>query len=348
MSSSLNKRETILTALDLFSGCGGMTQGLRDAGFHVLGAVDNDALSVRTYHTNHPDTKIWHQDIRALDPSEMQESLGLDPGQLDLLAGCPPCQGFSSLRTRNGAVHIKDPRNDLTGEMLRFAKALKPRTVMMENVPGLWGEPEFMDFIREMTALGYVGQSQFLNAADYSVPQRRRRLVYLAGFGASVPFASSGEAPITVRDALGHLLQAGQSNDRLHDWPERRSPRISALIRRIPKDGGSRTDLPEAEQLACHRRCQGFRDVYGRMAWDRIAPTITSGCINPSKGRFLHPEENRAITLREAAILQGFSETYQFPEGGKGSIAALIGNALPPPFIAALSASIRRFLQDQG
>ena len=346
MSPSHKRTATNFTALDLFCGCGGLTQGLKDAGFQVLGAVDIDALSVRTYQANHPDTEVWHQDIRTLEPAVIQESLELELGQLDLLAGCPPCQGFSLLRTRNGAVHIEDSRNELTGELLRFAKTLKPKAIMMENVPGFWGKPEFLDFIREMTDLGYLGQSRILNAADYGVPQRRHRLVYLAGFGASIPFASSEGRKHTVREALGHLPPAGHSNDHLHDWPERRSPRINALIRRIPKNGGSRTDLPESEQLACHRRCQGFRDVYGRMAWDQVAPTITSGCSNPSKGRFLHPQENRAITLREAALLQGFSATYQFPAGGKGSIAALIGNALPPPFIAALAVCIQKFLQD--
>ncbi|MCL6560156.1 MAG: DNA cytosine methyltransferase, partial [Firmicutes bacterium] len=108
------------------------------------------------------------------------------------------------------------------------------------------------------------------------------------------------------------------------------------LIRRIPKNGGSRTDLPEEYRLACHKRCNGFKDVYGRMAWDDVAPTITGGCFNPSKGRFLHPEEDRAITMREAALLQGFPRRYKFPAtDNKSAVAWMIGNALPPPFIAA-------------
>jgi DNA (cytosine-5)-methyltransferase 1 len=108
------------------------------------------------------------------------------------------------------------------------------------------------------------------------------------------------------------------------------------LIRRIPKNGGSRSDLPEEDQLDCHKRCNGFKDVYGRMAWGEVSPTITSGCFNPSKGRFLHPEEDRAITMREAALLQGFPRRYKFPTtDNKSAIALMIGNALPPPFIAA-------------
>ena len=118
------------------------------------------------------------------------------------------------------------------------------------------------------------------------------------------------------------------------------------MIRRIPKDGGSRTDLPEEDQLDCHKRCNGFKDVYGRMAWSEVSPTITSGCFNPSKGRFLHPEEDRAITMREASLLQGFPRQYKFPAGsGKSAIAMMIGNALPPPFIAAHARRVLNSLQ---
>ena len=115
---------------------------------------------------------------------------------------------------------------------------------------------------------------------------------------------------------------------------ERRTDRIQKLIKRIPKDGGSRKDLGKKAQLACHKKCDGFKDIYGRMAWDKVSPTITSGCTNPSKGRFLHPDENRAITLREAAELQTFPKDYSFPlKVGKEQVASMIGNALPPEFI---------------
>ena len=118
------------------------------------------------------------------------------------------------------------------------------------------------------------------------------------------------------------------------------------FIQRIPQDGGSRTDLPLEDQLECHKRCNGFKDVYGRMAWRKVSPTITSGCFNPSKGRFLHPEENRAITMREAALLQGFPGDYKFPKAtSKSSLAMMIGNALPPPFIAAHAKVIHDTLQ---
>jgi DNA (cytosine-5)-methyltransferase 1 len=153
----------------------------------------------------------------------------------------------------------------------------------------------------------------------------------------------------TVRDAISFLPVAGQSGDRLHDTSEKRSEKIKRLISMIPKDGGSRTDLGEEYQLECHKRTTGFRDVYGRMAWDKPSPTITGGCNSPSKGRFLHPEEDRGITLREAALLQTFPKDYQFSlASGKQGVAVMIGNALPPKFIEFHAKKLIDHLNTQG
>lgn len=337
------------TAVDLFSGCGGLTVGLKRAGFKVLGAVDVDPLSIETYRANHKEVTVWEMDIRDLKPAEIKSKLGLRKGALDLLAGCPPCQGFSTMRTLNGAFTVDDPRNDLLLEFLRFVEVLRPRTVMMENVPGLAQDKRFEVFCARMEELGYLGDHRILNAAEYGVPQRRRRLIYLAGRRMKIPFAKRARKVKTVQNAIGNLPKAGESGDPVHDMPEKRTPRIMELIRRIPKNGGSRTGLPEEDQLGCHKRCNGFKDVYGRMAWRDVAPTITSGCFNPSKGRFLHPEEDRAITMREAALLQGFPRRYKFPTtDNKSAIALMIGNALPPPFITAHAGMIRNALQSKG
>ena len=334
------------TAVDLFSGCGGLTVGLKRAGFKVLGAVDFDPLSITTYEANHKDVAVWETDIRALEPAEVKSSLGLTKGDLDLLTGCPPCQGFSTMRTLNGAFVVNDPRNDLLREFLRFVEELRPRTVMLENVPGLAKDGRFVAFCKRMRKIGYLGDHRILDAAEYGVPQRRRRLIYLAGLRMEMAFAAPVRQIKTVRDAIGGLPKAGESDDPVHDIPEKRTPRIMELIRRIPRDGGSRTVLPEEDQLECHKRCDGFNDVYGRMSWGDVSPTITSGCFNPSKGRFLHPEEDRAITMREAALLQGFPRRYKFPTtDNKSAIALMIGNALPPPFITAHATSIRKTLQ---
>jgi len=324
------------SAVDLFCGCGGLTVGLKKAGFRVLGAVDIDPLSTLTYKANHRNVQLWNTDIRELEAQKLLETLGLKVGELDLLAGCPPCQGFSTMRTMNGAIKVDDYRNDLILEYERFAEALRPRALMLENVPGLAEDKRFMIFCETMAKLGYIGKYKVLNTADYGVPQRRRRLIYLAGLGIGIPFADKNRKRVTVKQTIGDLPKAGKSGDPLHDMLECRTQKVMEIIRCIPKDGGSRKDLPEELKLDCHKRCNGFNDVYGRMSWKDVAPTITSGCFNPSKGRFLHPEEDRAITMREASLLQGFPLKYKFPfVGSKISIALLIGNALPPPFICA-------------
>ncbi len=312
----------------------------------MIGAVDIDPLSIETYQANHEDVTVWEADIRDLEPAEIQTTLNLEPGELDLMAGCPPCQGFSTTRTLNGSLQIDDPRNDLLLEFLRFVDALRPKAVMIENVPGLAGDASFQVFCGRMQQAGYCGGQDVLNAAEYGVPQRRKRLIYVAGLQTQIPFAEPDQGTLTVKDAIGGLPKSGESGDPVHDLPERRTPRVMRLIQRIPQDGGSRTALPVEDQLECHKRCNGFKDVYGRMAWSDVSPTITSGCFNPSKGRFLHPEEHRAITMREAALLQGFPDDYKFPKAtSKSSLAMMIGNALPPPFIAAHAKIIRETLQ---
>ena len=326
------------TAIDLFSGCGGLTLGLKQAGFDVVGAVEIDALAVETYRANHPEVQVWHNDVKAVSPRAVMRALGIKKGELDLLAGCPPCQGFSRVRTRNGRRRPRDKRNDLLLEFVRFVEAMVPKAVMMENVPRLAGTRLFREFRSRLRKLGYEGGHRVLNAADYAVPQRRRRLIYLAGLGGGIAFAEPSAKRVTVRDAIAHLPKPGASGDPVHDFPENRTAKVAELIRSIPKDGGSRSDLGEERQLKCHRNCDGFKDIYGRMTWDEVAPTITGGCFNPSKGRFLHPTENRAITMREAALLQGFPRSYKFPNAGsKTAVAEMIGNALPPPFIARLA-----------
>ncbi len=345
---SEQKEDQRLTAIDVCCGCGGATLGLKQAGFNVQGAIDVDPLAVKTYQSNHPEVQVWQADIRSLKPEEIAAELGLDKRPLDLLAGCPPCQGFSTIRTLNGAVSVNDSRNGLLLEFYRFVESFMPRAVMMENVPHLAKEKTFLLFCRNMDKLGYLGNYQILNAAQYGVPQRRYRLIYLAGHKHFIPFASPKGKMKLVQDVIRSLPKAGRSGDPLHDMPENRSPKVSELICRIPKNGGSRSDLPQEFQLECHKRCNGFKDVYGRMAWDDVAPTITSGCFNPSKGRFLHPEENRAITMREAALLQGFPKGYKFATSSKCGVASLIGNAFPPPFIAAHAMNVRKVIEGES
>jgi DNA (cytosine-5)-methyltransferase 1 len=266
---------------------------------------------------------------------------------LDLLAGCPPCQGFSRLRTKNQQTFVKDDRNNLVADFVRFVKVMKPKTIMLENVPALAKDGRFTRMRNQLDAFGYEVVTHILDAADYGVPQRRKRLIMLASRVHKPEMAARLGNRVTVRQALKHVGAPSTTKDKLHAMPEKRSQAIRELIALIPKDGGSRTDLDEDRQLDCHKRSDGFKDVYGRMAWDEVSPTITSGCHNPSKGRFLHPLYNRAITLREAALLQGFPRNYKFDVShGKEAIALMIGNALPPPFIAAHAKALRNGLMD--
>lgn len=332
----------LLSAVDLFSGCGGVSRGLKEAGFRVFAAVEIDGKAQATYRLNHPDVRLYEQDIRKLDPREVLKEVGLKPGQLDLLAGCPPCQGFSRLRTKNQRAAVEDDRNNLVLDFLRFIEVMRPKTVMLENVPALGRDERFANLREQLQGLGYKSVVQVLDAADYQVPQRRKRLIMLASRVHEPQMAPPSETRVTVRQALASVGPPSRSRDKLHALPERRSQAVRDLIAKIPKNGGSRSDLGEAFQLQCHKKTQGFYDVYGRMAWDDVAPTITSGCHNPSKGRFLHPSYNRTITLREAALLQGFPMGYSFEVShGKEAIALMIGNALPPPFIKAHAEKLR-------
>ncbi|MBY5738160.1 DNA cytosine methyltransferase [Rhizobium leguminosarum] len=334
------------TAIDLFCGAGGLTLGLKLAGFNVLAGVELENAPAATFIANHPDVSCFQKDIRHLGAAELRATLQIKRGDLDLLAGCPPCQGFSSLRTRRKSLAVQDDRNDLLFEFLRFVEALFPKVIMMENVPALASDARIKVFLHSLTRLGYkVGRRsvRIEDAADYGVPQRRFRMILVASRIGRIEVPTKTDH-VTVRKCLeaARLLPIGKTGDPLHDFLPKRSMRVQEVIAHIPKDGGSRTALPDRLVLPCHKgRGSGFRDVYGRLAWDTVAPTITGGCGNPSKGRYLHPEEDRAITLREAALLQSFPSDYYFDlSKGRERVALMIGNALPPEFIRRHAAKI--------
>ncbi|AIV81749.1 DNA cytosine methyltransferase [Burkholderia pseudomallei] len=339
------------TAIDLFCGAGGLTVGLKKAGFRVLAGIENNPIAAETYKLNNRAAKIYQDDIRMLCPTTVMQELGLKRGELDLLAGCPPCQGFSSHRTRNKATSIEDERNDLVFEFIRFVEAMLPKTVMLENVPALAKDWRVHELKSRLHALGYQIDDAFAqvkDAADYGVPQRRKRLLVKASRFGKIPDAHPVKERRTVKDAIADLLPPGMSGDPLHDFPTSRSEKVKNLISMVPRDGGSRSDIPKKYWLNCHlKRPDSYRDVYGRMAWKDVAPTITGGCTNPSKGRFIHPEEDRPITLREAALLQTFPPRYRFSTGrGKDAVALMIGNALPPEFIRRQAVQYRAHLQE--
>jgi len=334
------------TAIDIFSGCGGLSHGLHKAGFDVRVAVEIDKRAGSTYKLNHPDTCVIQKDVKFLKVAELKRNARVRRSELDLLAGCPPCQGFSRIKTKN-KKYVRDSRNDLIMEFLRLVRGLRPKTILLENVPGLARDHRFRTFLQELKALGYHCGWRILNAADYDVPQRRKRLILIASRLGSVELPKPCTRKIVVGDVIRGLDRPADSGDSLHKLHLKNTRRIQKLIKSIPKNGGSRSALKSKSQLKCHQRLDGFKDVYGRMKWDDVSPTLTGGCFNPSKGRFLHPRQNRAISMREAAMLQTFPRQYRFPvEAGLIAVSRMIGDAVPPKFAAAQAKQIANHLKD--
>jgi DNA (cytosine-5)-methyltransferase 1 len=348
-SVSTKQRRTY-TVVDLYCGCGGVTTGLKRKGWKVVAAVDKDPVVCKTYKLNHPEVHLYQDDIKKVDPKKIRRN-DLNNRDLDLLVVCAPCQPFS---TQNRSAK-DDGRSKLILEAIRFAAILRPRAIFFENVPGLASELHsgILHKLKEGLAnLGYVLSKPYnIDAADYGVPQRRIRCVLFASRSRVLPSLPTPTTPegkrVTVRKAIGHLkkLDSGElhSRDPLHKARKHR-PEALTRLEKIPKDGGSRAALPSDLVLPCHQEHKGHMDVYGRMQWSDVAPTLTTGCTNVTKGRFAHPEQDRAITAREAALLQSFPRKYQFA-GSLESIAAQIGNAVPVRLIEALSASLKRVVR---
>lgn len=334
-----------LISIDLFSGVGGLTQGLHKAGFKTELAFEIDEIASKAYKLNHKRTKVITSDIRKVSINTVKNELGNKT--IHLLAGCPPCQGFSSIRRLNKPNPVEDERNSLIKEFVRFIKELKPYTFMMENVPGLALHESFNQALNEIEKAGYYPPDwKIVNVKDYGVPQNRKRLVLVGSRLAPLKVAEPTQKRKTVRQVIGKLPNPENSNDPLHKIFPKHTDEILNLIKEIPKNGGSRKDLGNDRQLECHKKGNvGFNDVYGRLRWDDYSTTITGGCLNPSKGRFLHPEQDRCISAREASILQSFPRNYKFPlNAPRTKIALMIGNALPPQFSRIQAENIKNHL----
>lgn len=331
-------------SIDLFAGCGGLSQGMVEAGFIVRAAVEIDSFASSAFRLNHPQTEVFEDDIRNIESKNIKKIIGKNP--IHLLAGCPPCQGFSSLRRLNRKRSVNDSRNSLVLEFLRMVKELQPQTIMMENVPGLENYYQFIKVFKELKNLGYNPKKEVVDVKDYGVPQSRKRLVVIGSRIGNIDIVVPSGLRTTVRDAIGNIEAVETTQDPVHKIYPSHTPKIQELIKLVPKNGGGRKDLPEEYILECHKKeGVGFNDVYGRLRWDDFSTTITGGCLNPSKGRFLHPEHNRCISAREAALLQSFPKDYKFPTNiPKQSLALLIGNALPPKFSYIQSNNIKEHL----
>ena len=327
------------TAIDVFCGCGGSSYGFKLAGFDIRAAIDKNVLATESYKLNFPETSVLMQEIAYADAEtvayELLKKAKLAVGECSVLLGCPPCQGFCRL-SRDG---VTDPRNKLILALSKIVATIRPEFCVIENVPGLpygSGKEIFQEALDGLKSAGYTNVAfQIVNTADFGVPQRRRRLLLIASrlHTVSIPTPSE-QVRKTVREAIAGLpaIAAGASdpNDYLHHSPSA-SAKVLERIRSIPKDGGSRRSLPPELQLECHKKHSGFCDVYGRMKWDEPSPTITTGCINVTKGRFIHPEQDRSISVREASLLQTFPRDFKFC-GTPWQIAKQIGEAVPVEF----------------
>ncbi|ASG24034.1 DNA cytosine methyltransferase [Nitrospirillum viridazoti] len=348
VSSLTIRPRSDLVAVDLFAGAGGFSLGATLAGLQVIAAVEKDKDACRTYRTNLVDPvvggpKLFEEDILEVDPHRLMDDVGLVPGACDVLIGGPPCQGFSTHRLKN--VGIDDPRNRLLLRYFEFVAALRPKFFLVENVPGLlWPRHEkyLRAFYEKAVDIGYAVETpRLLNARDFGVPQNRKR-VFLLGRDTHVALPEVAWPPAPSHRAPGDV--EGERNG-LPSWrvaaevfsvptpepdPNSRymnpSPQMVQRFASTPLDGGTRHQSNCT--LPCHDGHDGHNDVYGRINTSVPGPTMTTACINPSKGRFVHPFEHHGITLRQAARFQAFPDWFVF-QGGLMSCGAQIGNAVP-------------------
>lgn len=344
--------KTKLTAIDLFAGAGGFSLAAQKAGFQVLAAVEYDKWAQETYKRNfiqgQKNPPKLYGDIWKVEPGKVLEDTGLQAGELDVLVGGPPCQGFSTHRIKNAGVD--DPRNNLLLRYFDFVKHLKPKVFVVENVSGmLWPRHKpYVDRFKNLAKRnGYQivsGEPQVINARDFGVPQNRKR-VFILGIRSDVELPSGFEWPPKLThfdpnsdEVKKHgekawvsastvfkapLKSKSEDPNNIHMVP---GPDMLQRFKDTPLNGGSRAD--SGHVLACHEEHSGHKDVYGRIDPNKPGPTMTTGCINPSRGRFVHPTKHHGITARHAARFQTFPDDFYF-EGGLGSAGKQIGNAVP-------------------
>lgn len=327
---------SIINAMDFFCGGGGMTCGLKKAGINVVFGLDSNPACCDTYEKNNKIPYLC-KDILEVTGNDLKKEFPIiqDSDNL-LMVGCAPCQPFSLLQKGDSSKHISV---NLLNEFGRIVQQILPAYVIVENVPGLRGRGTevLSHFLTTLDDNGYEYDSAILNAKDYGVPQNRKRYILIASrkFRPVIPHPTHGVNRtdyVTVYDAIHNFppIKAGETHGSVLNHKASSFAKITMdRIIATPHDGGTRLDWPQELVLSCHK--QGFKghsDVYGRMFWNRVSPTLTSKCFSISNGRFGHPEQNRAISLREAAAIQTFPDDYEF-FGSVQEVGKQIGNAVP-------------------
>jgi DNA (cytosine-5)-methyltransferase 1 len=342
MIRPIQKKPSII---DCFCGAGGMSLGFKQAGFESVYAFDSDPIAIETYKTN-LQKNAFVEDIKKLSKKAIYKRIGeVLP---DVIIGGPPCQGFSVQRRGRD----NDNRNNLVLDFLRLVKEFEPKFFVMENVGGLLAPrgKNVMDQLRAKCEGQYFLHVQKLCALDFGVAQDRRRVFIVGELLKSkaiprffFPLKNLAGNQMTVRWAIEDLMVKTEN-----DVPNHKADKLSHLnLKRIASlsEGQGRDSLPVELQLKCHSLNKKHRhlDVYGRMWWDRPAPTITARFDSFSRGRFGHPVLNRTITLREGARLQSFPDKFVF-HGSKVEVARQIGNAVPPKLACAVAQQLLRYL----
>ena len=338
--------KTKIACVDLFCGAGGLTHGFILEGLPVVAGIDLDPACRFPYEENNGQAKFVERDISKVTVNELKGLFG--DSNLTILAGCAPCQPFSTYTQHS--KRVKDSRKWLLYEFARLANGIRPDFIAMENVPTVAKHPVFHDFVDTLNRLNYKVWFDVVDSSRYGVPQVRRRMVLLASRHGDIEMIEpTHEKPKTVRDAISYLprLNAGERDpvDKLHVASTLSTKNLQRI--KASKPGGTWRDWPKHLIADCHRAESGrtYPGVYGRMEWGKPAPTMTTQCYGFGNGRFGHPEQDRAISLREAAILQGFPQDYAFvPEDDEVSfrvVGRLIGNAVPIDLSRAMARSIK-------
>lgn len=322
-----------IKAIDFFSGAGGLTKGLRLAGIEVFAGVDFESSCKDTYEKNNNATFINKSiiDVKAKDIKELFKQ-NINKGDYTMLAGCAPCQPYSMINTRKKQ---NDDRKTLLDEFRRIIKGVKPHFVLMENVSRLNVENQyFAAFIKMLKDNGYTYEYKVLNAKDFKVAQNRKRLFLIATRLKKINLSFNDLItynPITLKDVIYDLENIEHDKPSLIDPLHKSKPLSKMNLKRMkatPKNGGLRSAWSDDLKLPCHRKKESFLDNYGRLSWENLSSTITTKFNKSCCGRFGHPDQDRALSLREGALIQTFPRDYEF-FGTDNQIAKQIGNAVP-------------------
>lgn len=345
------RRVNTIPVVDLFCGVGGLSHGFVQQKFKVVAGIDFDKSCEYAYEKNNK-TQFLHQDLTAMPSAEVDALF--KGSNVRVLVGCAPCQAFSTYSNNKET----NDKWKLLYSFSRIIRDIQPEVVSMENVPNLLKYDNgkvFNDFLNNLKNLGYYVSYSVVKAHEYGVPQRRSRLILFASkYGEIniIPPTHKG-SPVTVKDAIGHLpkIKDGVSHERDQLHRARELSPINKKRIQITPEGGGWKDWPEELQLDCHKKSTGksFGSVYGRMKWNDVSPTLTTHCTGLGNGRFGHPEQDRAISLREAAILQSFPEDYDFIDPklpmSTPSIGRQIGNAVPVKLGEVIAITIKNHIK---